>query len=293
MNGNSILESAVLLRLEFKKAGNSRKADKTAIQTDCDKDSLKVSKVLFDSEQFAAIGKFDSALREWVVNRCLTVNVGFSGVYILPVALLDSVEKRLAVAADERAALVQRFLEVYDDERGAARVRLADQFRDADYPVRDMIAGQFGLAWRYVTFDVPDKLPPEVLERERAARAESFANMENECRSALRVGLLDLVEHLATSLQVGADGKPKIFRDSAVGNVVEFLELIEARDITKDDELRKAAGKAREIIASATPERLRKDMPFRAAIKEQLESVKGAVAAMVGTENKRKFSLED
>jgi hypothetical protein len=289
------LENAVLLRLEFKRAGNSVKADKSQIQCDADKDYLKLSKVLFDCEQFRAIQTYDNELRAWVLRRCLSVASGFSGVYVLPLSLLESVESKLAAASDERSAYVAAFLAVYDAEREAARVRLGGQYDERDYPNAESMRAKFGLTWRYVTFQVPENLPPEIAAREREARAKSFQDMESECREALRVGLAELLGHLSASLAVGSDGKPKIFRDTAVGNVVEFLDLLSARDITNDGELRGLAEKAKAIIGDATPERLkamRTDMGFRAAMREQVASVAGAVAGLVGVESKRKFDLE-
>lgn len=289
---SAILESAVLLRLSFEKFGNVRKADKKQIQTDADKDRLKLGKVLFDCEEYNAIGTFDGKLREWVTARAIAVDVGFPGVYILPLALLQDVEAKMTAAKVERAALVGSFLGVYDSEREKARVRLNGQFQESDYPAADVVRSRFGLSWRYVTFDVPDKLPPEVLERERQAREESFAAMENEVRLALREGLADLAGHLVERLADSPAGEKKIFRNSAVENLVEFLDLFNARDVTKDSELQALVSKARDVIKFADPERLRKSSSIRAEVREKLAGVKVAVDSLVDVQRRRKFTFD-
>ena len=288
-----ILENSILLRLKFEKPGNLRKGDKSKIATDADKDRLKLSKTLFDCKQFEAVGTFDNELRTWITSRAIQADVGFSGVYILPIALLTAVEERLKIAADERAATVAKFMAVYDDERTKARERLADQFKESDYPDAGEIERKFGFSWRYVTFDVPEKLPPEIREREMKAREDSFKDMETQCRLAMREGLAELLGHLTDRLTPDASGKKKIFRDSAVSNIVEFLDLLKARDITDDSALRDLADKAKEIIKDATPERLRNSDSLQQAIAGKLAAVKSGIDGLIETETKRKFNLED
>jgi len=221
----TLTENTVLLRLEFGRFGNSREGDKSKISTEADKGRLRLSKVLFDCPQYEAVLKFDNELRAWVLARAIQVDLGFRGVYVLPVSLLAQVEEHLSAAVTARDGVVMAFVEVYNAQREMARAKLANQFRESDYPDVSEAARAFRLRWRYVTFEVPENLPPEILAREQAEHAAAFADMSSQVREALRETLSGLLGHLSERLVPTADGQRKIFRDSCVSNLVEFLEL--------------------------------------------------------------------
>lgn len=290
---SSIMESSVLMRLSFSRLGNVRKGDLGQVETDADKGRLKLGKVLFTGPSYAAIVSADNALQAWVLGRSIAVDAGFRGVSILPLGLLDEVEQGLKAAAVKRGRLVDSFLESYQSERDLARVRLNGQFRESDYPSEDKARAAFALSWSYVTFKVPESLPDSVRAREGEKLQARFADIESECREALRVGLGDLVGHLAERLTVGADGKKQIFRDSAVENLSEFLRLFAARDVTNDVELRELAEKAQAIIAGVNGNALRDLRSVRERVKSGLDSVKRAVDNLIVSQPRRKFDLAD
>lgn len=294
----TITETTVLLRLEFRRLGNSRKGDLGQVTTDADKDRLRLSKVLFDCPQYKALGTFDNALRAWILSRALDVPaIGFSGTYILPVSLLEATEARLRAAIEEREALVLAFLETYIAQRETARVELGTQFRESDYPDVQEAAKAFGVSWRYVTFEIPKSLPPELLERERENMRVQVEDMTTQVREALRETLSGLLGHLTERLTPGADGARKIFRDSAVSNLQEFLELFSGRNVTGDAELSNLAEKARAIVTAAVPEHLRdkgrQGEDLRTQVARQAGEVKAAVDALIQTESRRRFNLDD
>jgi hypothetical protein len=288
---NSILNNSVLMRLSFSKAGNMRKGDLGKVSTDADKDRLRLSKVLFVGNEYKAIGTFDGLLSAWVNARAVNVDTGFRGVCILPKGLLTDVDIKLERAKDERDALVDAFCTVYDDEREQARERLNGQFVESDYPTVEEIRAKFGLRWSYVSLGVADDLPPEMAEREREKLAARFDQVADDVQLALRESLRDLVGHLSERLAVGEDGKKKVFRDSAVGNLTEFLGLFSARNITQDSELARIAAKAQTIIEGVDPEALRGRADIRQEVKAGLESVKASVSALIETKPARKFDL--
>jgi hypothetical protein len=292
-SGNTVLDNAVLLRLSFSRAGNVRKGDLGKVQCDADKERLKLGKVLYVSEQYAAVQAFDNALGAWVSSRAILADTGMRGVSILPRALLGDVDKRLQAAEVERAALVDKFMVVYDAEREKGRERLNGQFRESDYPPADEVRASFGLRWSYIQFGAADGLPPEIAERERNKLRERFSEVEADVREALRVGLRDLVAHLSERLKPGPDGKRQIFRDSAVENLRDFLTLFAARNVTRDGELASLAEKAQAVIRNADPQRLRDSVLLRDGVRSELESVKASIDGLISSQPRRKFNLED
>jgi hypothetical protein len=294
-SNNTIMDNSVMIRLSFGHLGSHRKADKNLIETgNTQKDSLNVSKRLFECDSYHAIHKADGKVKGWLLDRAIQIDLGYNGVYILPLALLGEVDDRLTQIKKDRELLVDAFLKDYDEEREKARFRLGDQFKEQDYPAKENARSAFRMSWRYVQFKVPEKLPPEVLKRERAALEASMKDTELSVKLALREGMLQLVNHLADKLTPSEGGDKKVFRDSAVENLVEFLELLEKRDITNDEELRALSSKAKTIIGSATADDLRKaPAKNKRLVATALADIGKQVGSLVETVKKRKFQLED
>ena len=293
MNTQRIMENSVLVQIDFKKLGNMRQGNVDKIETDSDKDRLRLKKVLFEGPEYAAIGKFDNQLRAWLLRRAIQVRMSFYGVYILPLGLLERVERKLAEAVPQRRELVDRFMAVYEQEREQARSRLNGQFREADYPPVQQASEPFAIGWRYVTFEVPETLPPEILERERRERAAALEAMTEDVRAALRESLGGLVSHLVESLTPKPDGKMPKFYDTTVTNLVEFLELFNARNITGDQELASMADRAKDVIACASPAMLRSYKTSQDRVRAGMTEVKKAVDGLIATApNRRKFNFD-
>jgi hypothetical protein len=291
---NSIIENSTLLKISFSKLGGSRKADLSKVTTEADKKSLKLSKVLYVSPEYAAVGKFDGEINRLISSWAIPCNAGFRGISILPLKLMDRADKFLTEAMEKRKQLVQNFIDVFPAEIDEARVRLKDQFDESNYPSVDKIQELFSMSYAYITFKVPDNLPEEVKKRESDKLTARFSEVEADVRDAMREGLAKLVKHLVDSLQVGDDGKQKIFRNSSVNNLVEFLELFNDRNITNDRDLEQLANKAREVIAGVDPDALRSKTSIRDSVKTGLVGVSTALNTLITTSGSgRKFSFDE
>jgi hypothetical protein len=189
---------------------------------------------------------------------------------------------------------VDNFVDVFPAEVDEARIRLKDQFCEENYPAIEDVRKAFDMSYAYVTFKVPDNLPEEVKKREADKLTARFSEVEIEVRDAMREGLSKLVTHLVDSLQVGEDGKQKIFRNSSVNNLVEFLELFNDRNITNDKELEELANKAKQVIAGVDPNALRDTSSIRQSVKAGLEDVSKSLSTLITSSGAgRKFDLED
>jgi len=149
------------------------------------------------------------------------------------------------------------------------------------------------MRWSYLSLGVADNLPADMAERERAKLQERFEQVQNDVQTALRVGLSDLVGHLADKLKPNENGKKKVFRDTSVGNLVEFLELFSARNITNDSELAKLAAQAERLIEGVSPDALRGRPSLAASVSEGLEDIKKGVSDLIAVQPSRKFNLGD
>lgn len=290
----TIMNNAVLIRVAFGGPGETRQGSLSGIETDFDKSRARLDLKLYDCPEYSRISKADTAARANVAGRlAIQVDLGFPGVYVCPLAMLDRIERELTDYRDNvRPQLIADFGAVYEAQREEARRRLNGQFRDQWFPAWDIVRAKFRFTWRYVTFQAPESLPPEILAREQEALETQFRDMAADVREALRSGLRDLVQHLADVLtNKGENGKPKVFRDSTVSNLVDFLDLFDARNVTDDQDLREMVNSAKRIIGNATPQDLRDRLDLREAVGVGMAQVAAAVDGLIDFERKRRFDL--
>ena len=108
----------------------------------------------------------------------------------------------------------------------AAAERLGRLFNPGDYP--ETLVGLFDVSWDFPSVEPPDylrELNPALYEAERARVAARFDEAVQLAEQAFLEEFAKLVGHLSERIGgVGEDGKPKVFRDSAIGNLGDFFE---------------------------------------------------------------------
>ena len=124
---------------------------------------------------------------------------------------------------DEAVAELDRH---YDELRRAARERLGDLFDDvSDYP--PSLIGAFAIEHDFPSVEPPpylQQLSPELYQHECQRVQARFDEAVQLAEQAFLEELSKLVEHLTERLSGQVDGKPKVFRDSAITNLTEFFE---------------------------------------------------------------------
>src|SRR5258705_13887301 len=90
--GMDLAKKTVCIKVRVSTMGNTRKVSTTQIETDADKDLLRVSKRLVDSAELKAITRFDGEIRRFLYNICLPFEIG---IHLLPITALETVECRL------------------------------------------------------------------------------------------------------------------------------------------------------------------------------------------------------
>jgi hypothetical protein len=141
----------------------------------------------------------------------------------------DSVEGFAAQMTDFRVELddaVANLDRHYGELKQAARDRLGSLYNPADYP--ETLIGLFGMAWDFPNVEPPDylvQLSPGLYEAERARVASRFEEAVQLAEQAFLDEFTKLVAHLSERISgLGDDGQPKVFRDSAMGNLVAFFD---------------------------------------------------------------------
>ena len=91
----------------------------------------------------------------------------------------------------------------------------------------------------------------------------------------------ELITHLTERLSGSDDGKPKIFRDSAVDNLREFFGRFRHLNVGSNDELEQLVNDAQGLLRGVQPRKLRANENLRSQLAEQLTQVASALDTML------------
>ncbi len=292
---HGLFDRAVCLSLTMGCLGTRRKVAAASIQVDADKDLLHVSKAILESKELDAIKTLDGEVRAWLGKRALPSPFR-RGTYLIPLDLVEQVDAKIVEYQEKRRFLTDAFLAVYDRSVEDAKKRLNGLFDASDYPGDEKVRATFYVDVRYLAFGVPEKLEgirKDIFEREKQKAESQWKEASDEVRQALRAGLSDLVDHMVERLQGNGDGKPKVFRDSLVENMAEYLDLFDPRNVTDDDQLAHLVGRCRSVLDGVDASALRASDAIRTKVRDGMAQVQSVLDTMVIDRPARRIVLED
>ena len=73
------------------------------------------------------------------------------------------------------------------------------------------------------------------------------------------------------------DGKPKVFRDSAVGNLTEFFDRFRQLNVRSNEDLDGLVQQCQQIVQGVEPQSLRDNQVLRQSIAVELGDVKNVL----------------
>ena len=141
---------------------------------------------------------------------------------------LGEINDRMNEFRDELDEAVEQLDRHFDTLKAAARERLGSLYNDADCP--GGLRGLFAVSWDFPSCEPPDylrQLNPEVYQQECQRVQERFSEAVRLAEQAFTEELAKLVSHLTERLSGTEDGRPKVFRDSVVGNLCVYGEEID------------------------------------------------------------------
>jgi hypothetical protein len=170
----------------------------------------------------------------------------------------------------------------YSELKTAARRRLGSLFNASDYPVT--LRGWFDVSWDFPSVEPPSylrQLSPQLYEQEAARVAARFDEAIQLAEQAFVEELSKLVSHLGERLSGGDDGKPKVFRDTAVENLGEFFERFRHLNVRSSDQLDQLVSQAQLIVAGVKPQQLRDSASLRQQVAGQLSGVQSILDGLL------------
>jgi hypothetical protein len=140
------------------------------------------------------------------------------------------------------------------------------------------------MAWDFPSVEPPAylrQLSPELYQQECARIQARFDEAVELAEQAFVDELSKLVSHLAERLTGSDDGKPKIFRDSAVENLTEFFQRFKQLNVRSNEQLDQLAERAQQIVRGVEPQKLRDDQPLRKQVAGELSAVQSVLDGLL------------
>ena len=293
--GQLVAAKTICLVLKIGRFWNVKKADLSHVEIDADKALLRMSKTLLDSPELEAVAKHDREVVSQI--RTVAFNSLFKGgVYLVPLTMVETIEKLLTEAHQVRSALVDTACVKYDQRVNEIQSRLGTEFNPTDYPSVDRFRASFYIQHSYVTFETPSRLKHisaalfSAEANKAAARLESVAG---ECEQTMRAGLLQLVDHLADRLEPTDDGKQKRLSNTTITHLQDFLDTFQLRNVTDDAELDAIVKQARLVLDGVDHKLLKTDGVARQGVLDKLTGIKDLLDPLVIEPGMRAITLDD
>ena len=244
--------------------------------------SITAGKKLIDTQH--------EAYRELTRNNHENVSYWKSVRQAIPQAGFRLLRHDQVEAFNERLTGYRRELEIaarnldnyFAELKSAARERLGSLYCDDDYPTT--LTDAFQVSWEFPAVEPPDylrELSP-ALYREQAQRiSQRFEQAVEMAEQAFIDELNRLVNHLTERLQDDPEGRPKVFRDSAVANLQEFFQRFRSLNVRSSGELDELVARCEQIVTGVGPASLRDSASLRNQIGSQLSVVQSHLDQLV------------
>lgn len=277
--------AAVRLSVQWLGVRKSLSADQKAQAAEsfgAEGDFLSAGKKLLDTRHpaFRAV----ASVRHRAVSYWRGVSLPYPepGIRLLPRHEIDPFHHRLEDFCRELANAAGQLQRAYEELKHQAQQRLGELYNPADYPRR--LDNLFGLEWDFPAVEPPDylrQLNPELYEQESRRVSARFDQAVQLAEEAFLGELARHIAHLTERITGSADGKPKVFRDSALNNLRDFFERFRELNVRSSDQLDQLVDQAQQVICGVAPHNLRDSQALRQQVAAQLAPVSAALEEML------------
>jgi hypothetical protein len=279
--------STTATRVSFKWLGLTCKMEDTqkeemAATVEAEADSISVSKRLYNNK-LACIKKAQKVkgkIKEYWER--VTLPYVDPGVRLLKRASLTEFNEQMTKLQEELSEAAQEVQAAREEILNDARKRLQKAFNEANYP--QDLSTLFGVEWSFPSIEPPNylaQMAPHVYEQEKQRAAAKLEEAIALAEQAFLQEFKGIVSHLHECLAPTADGKRKIFRDSAVNNFQEFFQRFKALSVGSSQELEGLVSQATELMQGVKADELRKGNLLRNEVSQGLADIKQKLAPLV------------
>jgi hypothetical protein len=258
---------------------------------DADSQLISAGKRLIDTKHTAyrAVTAIRTKIGEtW---RGLTLPFPEPGVRLIKQEKLDEFAAMIAdykVELDDAVANLDRH---YDELKHAAAERLGSLFNAADYP--ETLRGLFDVAVDFPSIEPPDylmQLSPGLYQQEQERVRARFEEAVRLAEQGFLEEFARLVDHITERLSgTSDDGSPKVFRDSAVGNLGDFFARFRELNVRSNVQLDELVERAQQAVRGVAAQDLRDSQGLRQRLATQLTQVQSALDGMIVDRPRRRI----
>ena len=204
------------------------------------------------------------------------------GIRLIRQDRIDGFAAKMREFQEELAEAVETLDRRYSELRAAARDRLGSLYNSADYP--ESLRGMFSVEFDFPSVEPPDylqQLNPQLYEQECQRVQSRFDEAVRLAEEAFTAELAKLISHLTERLSGTEDSKPKVFRDSALGNLTEFFGRFRELNVRSNEQLDRLVADAQRIIRGIEPQTLRDNDGLRQHVATEMSRVQSVLDGLL------------
>jgi len=276
--------------LGTRKSLSSDQRQQAASQFGAEQKFISAGKKLFDTSHPAMLAV--NQIRRQITDYWKGCSLPFPepGIRLVRQADLEQLHGQMDLFNMQLGVAVSHLQNAYGEIKDQARERLGDLYCDSDYPVSFL--GLFEVTWDFPNVEPPDylsRLQPEIYEQECSRIRTQFEEAVQLAEQGFIEELSSLVSHLNERLGGADDGKPKVFRDSAIENLQEFFDRFRRLNVSSSGELDELVQRARDVVGGVHPSSLRNDQSIRQQVAAQLSGVQSVLDGLMVDRPRRRL----
>lgn len=282
---NDILKKGTLVHFSSSIWGETTKIrGKDILNTDAETELIDNVKHKIDKNWLAPLKKLRSRAREYLYNRAYTFPI--PGFIFVPRGNVVKIDDAMQNFSNEFNNLVDQFIARYPGYIDEMRRRLGSLYNPLDYPPN--IRYYFAFTWKFLSLhheNNAELLSPEVIRREESHFRQMVEEFRETAMTTLRTTFVEMVNRTVERLS----GEKKIFRDTLIGNIREFIDGFSTMNINNDTELAAAVERCNKILSGVSIDVIRNNDQFRHSIASSMQTVQAQLSTMMVNAPTRKL----
>jgi hypothetical protein len=261
MKVTTLADKAMLVKLTVRRA-NLTKRDSVAeafIQTQMEDQSLVVNSKLFRDKLNPINQIMSKASEVYTYHKAHTLPYIDKGPRILPNAQYFDYSAEMRKRIAEVDALMSKHMPKYDDYvqldiryRSAAALTLGKPARAnaSDYPTADEFGQRMGFDLRFTPLPEAKHFLFDLSDDDLAEFNATMESVAVQSRTEVVKKMLEPLQHLVEKLNkpIGTEGA--IFRDSAVENIIEGVQMAKKLNVTGDESITQMADLINQAVSA-------------------------------------------
>lgn len=293
--------TTMLLRLAIRRIGVDRKVSGDDLREvtggrEVSPEVFRATKKLLACEELDECNRVCNEARAIVGRRAVPAPFIGKGFALMKAERWPLVDEELRAKREELSTCVATLCATLPERIAASQGELSRNgipWSADEYPSVGEVADGFSISWQPLEFAVPDALRriDALAWSEAKTRAErEWASAIAECEVLLSEELRALIAHMQERLD-DVGGEKKIFRDSLVANLRNFLLEAPFRDVSSSTELAQVCREVAAVLGNETADSLRASPGMRVMVRTGMDSVAARLDQMIARAPGRKLVI--